>query len=58
MEWLQNLIIVHSTVQAIVVLSLVCVLGLTLGKIKIANVSLKKNRSAHIFYGLQYSDSL
>ncbi len=40
MEWLQNLIIEHSAVQAIVVLSLTCALGLALGKIKVANISL------------------
>ena len=40
MEWLLNLIEEQSAVQAIVVLSLVCALGLVLGKLKIANVSL------------------
>ncbi|MDE6523473.1 MAG: putative transporter [Muribaculaceae bacterium] len=40
MEWLVNLIEEQSAVQAIVVLSLVCALGLVLGKLKIANVSL------------------
>ncbi len=40
MEWLLNLIEERSAVQAIVVLSLVCALGLALGKLKIANVSL------------------
>lgn len=40
MEWLLNLIQEQSAVQAIVVISLVCALGLALGKLKIANVSL------------------
>ena len=40
MEWLQNLIIEQSAVQAIVVIFLVCAIGLALGKVKIANVSL------------------
>lgn len=40
MEWLQNLAVEHSAVQAIVVLSLICALGLALGKVKIAGVSL------------------
>ncbi len=40
MEWLLNLIQEQSAVQAIVVISLVCALGLALGKLKIAKVSL------------------
>ena len=40
MEWLQTLAVEHSAVQAIVVLSLICALGLALGKIKVAGVSL------------------
>lgn len=40
MEWLQNLITEQSAVQAIVVISLVCALGIALGKLKIVNVSL------------------
>ncbi len=40
MEWLQNLITEQSAVQAVVVISLVCALGIALGKLKIVNVSL------------------
>lgn len=40
MEWLQNLITEQSAVQAIVVISLVCALGIALGKLKIVSVSL------------------
>ena len=40
MEWLQTLAVEHCAVQAIVVLSLICALGLALGKIKVAGVSL------------------
>lgn len=40
MEWLQNLITQQSAVQAVVVISLVCALGIALGKLKIVNVSL------------------
>lgn len=40
MEWLQNLIIEQSAIQAIIVLSLICALGLALGKVKVAGVSL------------------
>ena len=40
MEWLQNLITEQNAVQAVVVISLVCALGIALGKLKIVNVSL------------------
>lgn len=40
MEWLNNLIIEQSAIQAIIVLSLICALGLMLGKLKVAGVSL------------------
>ncbi len=40
MEWLQNLIFEQSAIQAIIVLALICALGLALGKVKVAGVSL------------------
>ena len=38
--WLDNLINVHSAVQGIVILSLICTLGLALGKIHVKGISL------------------
>lgn len=40
MEWLHNLFVSQSAIQAIIVISLICALGLALGKIKVAGVSL------------------
>ena len=40
MDYLNNLFIEHSALQAIVVLSLISALGLVLGKIRIAGISL------------------
>ena len=40
MSWLHSIIVEHSSIQAIIVLSLICAIGLALGKVKIANVSL------------------
>lgn len=40
MEWLSSLFIEHSIVQAVVVISLICAIGLALGHIKILGVSL------------------
>ena len=40
MEYIQSLFTVHSAVQTVVVLSLICALGLALGKVKIGGVSL------------------
>lgn len=40
MEWLYNLILEQSAIQAIIVLALICALGLALGKVKVAGVSL------------------
>ena len=38
--WFDNLINVHSAVQGIVILSLICTLGLALGKIHVKGISL------------------
>lgn len=40
MDWLHSIIFEHSAVQAIIILSLICAVGLALGKVKIAKVSL------------------
>ncbi|MDE6268565.1 MAG: putative transporter [Muribaculaceae bacterium] len=40
MDWLSYILIEHSPLQAIVVLSLICAVGLTLGKLTVARVSL------------------
>lgn len=40
MEWLSNLIFEHSALQAVIILSVICALGLALGKIKILGISL------------------
>lgn len=40
MSWLHSIIVEHRSIQAIIVLSLICAIGLALGKVKIANVSL------------------
>ena len=40
MEWLYNLFFEHSTLQAIIVLSLVISIGFTLGKMHICGISL------------------
>ena len=40
MNWLHSIIFEHSAVQAIIVLSLICAVGLALGKVRIAKVSL------------------
>lgn len=40
MEWLQNIFIEHSPVQAVVVLSVIIAVGLALGKIHVAGISL------------------
>ena len=39
-QWLSDLFLTHSAVQAVVVLSLLCACGLALGKIKVLGVSL------------------
>lgn len=40
MEWLNSIFIEHSALQSVIVISLVCALGLALGKAKILGVSL------------------
>lgn len=40
MEWLNSVLIEHSALQAVVVLSIICAIGLSLGKIKVLGVSL------------------
>ncbi len=40
MEWVSDLLIEHSALQAIIVLSVICTLGLALGKIHLRGVSL------------------
>ena len=40
MEWLYNAFFEHSALQAMVVLSVICALGLALGKIKVLGISL------------------
>ena len=40
MEWINGLFTVHSAFQAVVVLSLICFMGLVLGKIHIKGISL------------------
>ena len=40
MEWFQGLFIEHSVIQAVVVLSTIIAIGLSLGKIKIFGISL------------------
>lgn len=40
MDWINGLFTVHSALQGVVVISLICTLGLALGKLKFAGVSL------------------
>ncbi|MBR1881519.1 MAG: putative transporter [Muribaculaceae bacterium] len=40
MEWLNDILVNHSSVQAVIVLSLLCATGLALGKVRIMGVSL------------------
>jgi len=40
MDWLSGLLTSHSALQTVVVLSLICSVGLALGKIRIGGVSL------------------
>lgn len=40
MNWLYSLFIEHSALQAVVVLSLICALGLMLGKVRLGGISL------------------
>ena len=40
MSWIQSILFEHSAMQAVVVLCLICAVGMVLGKIKIAGISL------------------
>ena len=40
MDWINLLLIEHSPLQAIVIVSLICAIGMALGKVKIAGISL------------------
>ncbi len=40
MEWINSILVEHSALQAVIVLSIICALGLSLGKIKLWGVSL------------------
>ena len=40
MQWLSELFLTHSAVQAVIVLSLLCACGLAMGKVKVLGVSL------------------
>lgn len=40
MDWINSIIFEHSALQAVIVLSMICALGLSLGKIKVAGISL------------------
>ena len=40
MEWINSILVEHSALQAVIVLSIICALGLALGKIKVWGVSL------------------
>lgn len=40
MDWINGLFSIPSALQAVVVISLICTIGLGLGKIKVAGISL------------------
>ena len=40
MNWIYSVIFEHSALQAVIVLSMICAIGLALGKIKVAGISL------------------
>ena len=40
MEWLNSVLFEHNALQAVAVLSIICAIGLSLGKIKVFGVSL------------------
>ena len=40
MQWLTDIFMTHSAVQAVIVLSLLCACGLAMGKVKVLGVSL------------------
>ena len=39
-DWLNSVLIEHSAIQAVIVLSLLCACGLALGKIRVMGISL------------------
>ncbi len=43
MEWIQDIFINSTFIQAIIVLSIICAIGLALGQIKIGGVSDRKS---------------
>ncbi len=47
MDWLGSLFTVHSSIQTVVVISLICALGLALGKLRFFGISLG---SAFVFF--------
>lgn len=40
MEWLNSVLMEHSAAQAVIVLSIICAIGLSLGRVKILDISL------------------
>mgnify|MGYP003305110433 CR=1 FL=1 len=40
MEWLNSVLMEHSAAQAVIVLSIICAIGLSLGRVKILGISL------------------
>ncbi|MGM9804507.1 MAG: putative transporter [Muribaculaceae bacterium] len=40
MEWINSVFLTHSSLQAVIILSIICAVGLALGKVKILGVSL------------------
>lgn len=40
MEWLNGLFAIHSSIQTVVIVSLICALGLALGKVRVGGISL------------------
>ena len=40
MEWLNEILIEHSVIQAVVVIGLISAIGVALGKIKVCGISL------------------
>ena len=40
MDWINSVFLSHSSLQAVIVLSIICAVGLALGKVKIFGVSL------------------
>ena len=40
MNWIHEVFITHSALQAVIILSIICAVGLALGKVRILGVSL------------------